>query len=428
MNRQGPFSGLMRLLPSVQGFMESVTDDFRNKRSVLIMLPGTMHASEIWPILRAYTASKEFHSAEVYSAELSNERPLADELCSALNVAWNMPVRPFSAEYFLKNVTDLPDIIYLDEYDELVPKRKIELLEFFKEWADASHICADQGRNLSSLCIMTSSPEILEIEPTTDTHLSLHFWCGIPSALEIKLLCRILSQDKKRSLWIESILPAIVGTDLSMADHLWLNYENEIDALKNNLINYSVLRQWDSETLSNLKIEDFEDRLEFQSDKRNIINSAFLKLLWIKGLIYWTPEYGLQMSTAVLASLGRERELQHRIWRGQIEYLLPLLDRIRLTLCEKLTNIYGASWPHQWEKPQYEDDYEAVLKDPMACPLGYLHYLLSSCVNMRRDRSLLPLVSQAKAVRNELAHYRPVEYKEYEKLLKEASIINERRL
>ena len=59
----------------------------------------------------------------------------------------------------------------------------------------------------------------------------------------------------------------------------------------------------------------------------------------------------------------------------------------------------------------------------MACQLGYLKHLLMKCGEMNREKTLLPLVSQAGEVRNELAHYRPVEYSQYERLLKETALI-----
>lgn len=426
----GSFSRLSQMLPSVQGITESITDDFRNRRSVLIMIPGTMRPGYVWPMLRAHTYSKGFYCVEAYASDLPEERPIADGLCTALRVAWNSAVRPMSAEHFIRHSGELPDIIYFDEFDELPSKRKFELLEFLAQWADASHICADQGGKPSSLCIVTSSPEIVGNLPFTDTHLSVHWWFGVPSSLEVKLLCRILSNNRSTSseLWVESVLPAIVGADLGMADYIWPEYDPRNEGLLKKISGYSEMRQWDLEYLRDSGIEDYDEHLEFHNGNPSIFNSGILRNLWIKGLIYWTPEYGLQINTAVLLLLGKEKEVQHRVWRGQVEHLLPLLDRIRLALCEKLTIIYGPSWPYQWEKPKYEEDYEAVVKDPLSCELGYLQYLLYKCPNMRRERNLLPLVNQAKSVRNDLAHYRPVEYAEYEKLINEASIISNGRL
>lgn len=427
MNQLGAFSRLRQILPSVQNFMEALKEDLANRRSVLVPLPSTVDADDIWPLLRAYLAQKDFFVGEVAVADLTYEKSLLAGLCEALNLQWKASISPDSIDHFYSNVERLPDVVYFDGFDDLSPERRRQILQFFTEWADASHIRADQGESPMALCVMTSSPESLTDTPATDTHLGVHWWWGLPSALEIRLICRILNsnRDGRYSLWTESILPAIAGADMALADHLWGNDDLTIQGIWKRLESYATIRQWDVNSLRDAGIEEYEDTLTFHSEKSSLFQSSQVKQLWGRGILYWTPEYGVQLNTAVLALLGKNKEVLHRIWRGQVEYLLPILDQIRLAICEKLTSLYGPVWPYQWEKPKYEEDYEAVRKDPLACELGYMHYLLKTCEKMKRNRNLLPLVHQTKEVRNELAHYRPIEYLQYERLMQEVSIITE---
>lgn len=278
-----------------------------------------------------------------------------------------------------------------------------------------------------ALCIVTACAEAVLDPPATDTHLNVHWWWGLPTALELKLVCRMLNSNSDGPVcqWIEGILPALAGSDTKLADHLWDERDVTVEALLQRLSDYAAMQQWDKNKLRDAGIEAFEEKIAFQNGKSALMRSKDAKKLWSAGALYWTPEYGVQLNTAVLALMGKEKEIRHRLWRGQVEYLLPILDRVRLAVCERLTAFYGPAWPYQWEKPKYEEDYEAVKKDPMACELGYLHYLLKACGKMKRDKNLLPLISRAKSVRNELAHYRPVEYWQYERLMKETEMLFE---
>ncbi len=319
MNSQGPFSRLRSILPSVQNFLETLKDDLANKRSVLLLLPPTLKEEDIWPLLRAYIAGRGFYSEEIITKDLPVEKPLLATLASSLRAQWNSNVSPLSIEHFYNNVAGLPDVAYFEGFDELSCDDRQKILQFFIEWSGTSHIIMDQGINPLALCIITSSPEALISTPATDTHLGVHWWWGMPSALEIKLICRILgnNQDESMSLWMESILPSIAGSDTALADHLWDYHDLTIDGIMQKLHSYALIRNWDIALLRNEGIEEYEDSFTFHSKKTSLLGSKKNKHLWSMGILYWTPEYGIQLSTAVLALLGKEKEVQHRIWRGR---------------------------------------------------------------------------------------------------------------
>jgi len=416
-----------QILPSVQNFIEALREDIANRRSLLVVLPSSVNADDIWALLRSNISAREFAFDEMTVADLPTHKPLLVCLKAAVTMQWKAGTEPLSIKHFYEHAENYPDVVYFEGFDSLQPGRRKEILNFLAQWADAGHLCADRGVEPMALCIMTSCPEAVFDTPSTDTHLNVHWWWGLPTALEVKLLCRLLNhnRDDQACQWIEGILPALAGSDTKLADHLWDERNMTVESLLQRLRDYAAIQQWDMKELRDAGIEAFEEIFAFQNGKSALLRSKEAKKLWSAGALYWTPEYGVQLSTAVLALMGKEKEIRRRLWRGQLEYLLPMIDRIRLAICERLTALYGTAWPYQWEKPKYEEDYEAVKKDPMACELGYLHYLLKACGKMKRDRNLLPLVSQANSVRNELAHYRPVEYWQYERLMKETEMLFE---
>lgn len=136
-------------------------------------------------------------------------------------------------------------------------------------------------------------------------------------------------------------------------------------------------------------------------------------------MLYWTPEYGLEFHSAVLAMLDRMEVVEHRVWRSQAQLVLPQIDELRLALCLHLTHLYGSDWPHRWIKPRHREELLGVKSTPYACQWGHLEYLLSNCSALQSDVRWLSLVQCARTVRNELSHYRSISLDEYERLRNE---------
>lgn len=132
-----------------------------------------------------------------------------------------------------------------------------------------------------------------------------------------------------------------------------------------------------------------------------------LRSLWADGIVYFTPEFGLEFNTAAMAALGYRQEIRHRSWRGQVGLVLPMLDRVRLAVCAHLTETYGPGWP-LLITPESEQEASAMSADPFACQLGHLDLLLHRSRTLAWEDRWIPLIREARGLRNELALYRPV--------------------
>ena len=111
--------------------------------------------------------------------------------------------------------------------------------------------------------------------------------------------------------------------------------------------------------------------------------------------------------------------VEHMLWRGQSELLLPLVNEVRLKVCQDFTATYGSDWPTRWVPPFNEQEIEEVRRSPLGTELGHVNYLLQALGvrNPRHDlfekRSLGDLVLQARNLRNEIAHYNPVALRDF---------------
>jgi hypothetical protein len=140
-----------------------------------------------------------------------------------------------------------------------------------------------------------------------------------------------------------------------------------------------------------------------------------LHSLWAKGALCWTPEYGLELHPSALVLLEKVEAIRHRLWRGQASLLLPIIDTIRIVVCEYLTQRYRKDWPLCWHTPESPEETSALRENALACQWGYLEWLLGNCEHFARERDrLLPLARRMKHMRNELAHYRRVTLSDFE--------------
>ena len=152
-----------------------------------------------------------------------------------------------------------------------------------------------------------------------------------------------------------------------------------------------------------------------------------LRGLWASGCLGYTPEYGLEVHPGFLAQSNRRATAEHMLWRGQSELILPLVNEVRLKVCQDLTNTFGSDWPVRWVPPSNEQEVEEARRSPLGTELRHVNYLLQSLGmrNPRHDlyekRSLGDLVLRARNLRNEVAHYNPVALRDFVGLCEESA-------
>jgi hypothetical protein len=69
--------------------------------------------------------------------------------------------------------------------------------------------------------------------------------------------------------------------------------------------------------------------------------------------------------------------------------------------------------------PESTEEDAAVRHSPLACQWGHLEVLLKHGAFLRAERHWLPLASIVRYVRNEIAHYRPITFSDFEGMWRE---------
>ena len=411
----GLATSLMQM-PTAQQLLNRLLEELRRGHSVLGLLPEGVDPSLLRSALWDGLGHLHLHIHEIFISQLDAETPAA-ALGQALGVGWGASTTPRTVGNLLKQA-GLPEVLFLDGFDRLAEEARVQWLQFMVQWAQvchSRHYTDEDGPEIPpALCLLAQASKVPHPPPLTDVFLSIQVWRGIPTTLEMRLLCQLASEQDTAPLsrWKEHTIPAIAGSDLDLGDYLWAKVHHTGAELACVLRAFAQDRGWDQGELEDWPVHNLPRDATAWLESWPL--SPDLYQAWARGMVHWTPEYGLECHSAVLALLNRQEALDHRLWRGQAGFLLPQIDETRLALCDHLNRSYGQDWPHKWQKPKEDRDLKDVINTPFACQWGHLRYLLQRR-ELYAERRWQRLVDCSWYIRTELAHYRPIALKDYEK-------------
>ena len=396
-------------LPSTRAFVDAVTDhDGAGVR--IVLLPDNLSREMVGRLIRNRIETMGLSIKALF--ESSDTSPVITS-AGAMNLSWPSP-RTLRTVRNLLRCDGVPDVFYVHRIGRIR-----EWADFIKSWAEEYQGLRTSGRRSApNLCVIGKLRDFDFNLPTSASDLSLHWWWGFPSTLEMRLACRIASaqysdDDTATAQWREYVLPGLVGSDAQLAEHMWERVLDDTDQVVNGLVEY-----WNSleqpEPASS--INDVITRVAEVKGGYSVGQEPpkELRRPWASGAISYTPEYGLEVHPALLARSGYTEAVEHMLWRGQSELLLPQVNEVRLKVCQDFTATYGSDWPIRWVPPFSDQEVEEVRRSSLGTELGHVNYLVQALGvrNPRHDlhekRSLGDLVLRARNLRNEIAHYKPV--------------------
>ena len=411
---------LVYSLPSTQSFVRAIADDSYDGVKVVI-IPDNLSREMVGRLIRNRMDALRLVVSRLFDTHQAS--PVSAS-AGAMNASWQSPRTLRSVKNLLR-CENLPDILYIHKVG---PSHS--WIEFIEDWAREYCRVRNAGDStIPSLCVIAKLKDFDYVLPRRAPGLAFHWWWGFPSVLEVRLSCRIASEqfggeDVATSRWREYVLPGLVGGDVQLAEHMWGRVAGGTDHAIESLVTYwtSLEHTEISDSIDNAIQVVKADRAPY-GERQEL--PKHLWRLWAGGGLVYTREYGLEVHPALLAYQGRRASVEHMIWRGQSELLLPMVNEIRLKVCQNLTETLGSNWAVRWVLPQFEQDIEDVRSSPLGTELGHVNYLLQNpgIEDHRHDlyekRYLRNLVLIAKALRNSIAHYSPVTFQDYRRLCDE---------
>lgn len=292
----------------------------------------------------------------------------------------------------------LPDVILVDNLGNCPKDIQVAWLRVLNRWRQASQAT---GVRRSLLLLIPADAAVRLSLPTSDVRLSYQVWAGIPTALEVRLLCRMKTEGSDfDSQWREYMLASLAGNDIGMCESLWdvitCPTADIIEALKC----YAATQTWHVDTIESA-LTRWNPKPPGHEFGINPHETGFSLLS--QGITMYTPEYGEEINSALLAALGWEHEIRHRIWRAQAALLMPMIDEVRRRICDHMTAQYGPDW--------------AVINgEHNTSPLewGKLKLFFENLPRQTQEKALWgPGIRQAWLIRNRISHYTPITYRDY---------------
>ena len=409
---------LLIQLPAIELYVENIIEDLLDKKTVIVAIPPQYDVSDMEYLLRGKIRERRLHAEEVLLPELPDGELPAAQIGARFSVDWVSANCPRTVENLLVS-SGLPECILLSGFFQLPEKKKGLWLDFLNTWSRAPLSGSSRGiQQKPALCLVA---DMASIPMNSTPQLSIRRWFGFPSALEVMLLCRYGEGpgggQRERARWREYLLPSLVESDVALAEKMWDIVFKPVDEIIAFLAEDAREKGWSKNALLDWGIDPF-----ITANRRDMdisrIQSVYPKLL-ANGVLCRTLEYGTGVHISALAALQLDDRIKKRIWRGQLSLLLSMVDNIRLFLCDILTEKHGAGWP-LFFPPSDPEELEQVKFNPRACQLGHIHYSIHNYPHFLEEKKYLTLIQTTRKIRNELAHYRTVNYSEYKGMVLEA--------
>lgn len=401
-------------LPGIKYYLSRLGKELGRGCSVLSIMPKNLYAESIWQLC----------IDSLWQANLDVE-----ELDLVANTEEAPPIMLLSERYSHQNGHSndlgtlmscrLPQIVALRGLETTSPSTRTAWISLFKTWATyTQRNISKPGYQPTGLWGIYSLDDPNNMLPLTDTWLYLHPWWSVISALDIQMLCRLSDGVGQSNLspyiaWRESLMTFLAGNDLDVVERLWHIMDSKRETIYNTLLQIAQERNWTIHTLEKWGVTEYLK--SWQRASRRFVQFPVRdeNLLWLRGVIYQTPEYGTQVSAVALAVLEKWELLDHLCWRGQTTLLLPLIDEYRLSVCQELTDRYGPDWAWQWSKPISDEVRKQLMNNPMAAEWGHLENSIRRSPH-HTEKNRLTAICTARHIRNQLAHYKPITFQDYE--------------
>ena len=234
-------------------------------------------------------------------------------------------------------------------------------------------------------------------------------------------MCELAAQERGLERterdWCVNVVPALAGSDIELVERLWSASTDTPDAMWAELRCYAQERNWSASALDRTELANQVAFAKSERTDRSV--PPALRSSWADGIAIWTADDGWTIHPAVLACLGEIQTLEHRLWRGQVRLVLPLLDAARVAICERLTAEHGPSWPFAWVEPKTFLEDDEVRVSPLACSWGHLYHLVQNVRQMSEAKRYSRLLAYGRELRNKIAHGHPTAYKEFATFVRE---------
>lgn len=239
--------------------------------------------------------------------------------------------------------------------------------------------------------------------PPEDLMLSHHPWWGVLGSAEVDWVAEHALIDFPPSstaehYWLRSLCRGLCGYDLDLVRVL---VEEKPTGLNETI---ELLQEVHAGRCDSICLPNFEPEQlvphgrKIPPPPRTDVECS----LWHLGYLDWSNGKGPYLHSAFLAAKNYEEEIRRRIWLAQLELLLPLVERIRLSVLTWLVSIQGPRWIEQ-----LTDNLSQGEREDIETEIGSLAHHIFRSGSLLKHRDFLTVKNMIwlwRDIRNDLAH------------------------
>lgn len=384
--------------PGAVRFLSAVVDSLESGKHVMVVCPEPLRrANPLGEIGRVAFRRGIGSLTRIRVGPEVRPDPL-----EALTVALELPPpHPVEAEDLFSR-TDVPSsLIALEGVDEGDDTRQFAFSRLLLRAGVHAQVAGDVP-----FCAITLVSPHFPL-PSANVRLDHHVWWGCAGRADLDLAVERAFEDFPPPsatdwYWGWALCRGIGGWDVRLVRQL-------AESLPRNLEEITTLLQEGHGS-------DLDDLPDFNSEKHPFSllgdrvppppRDGDPKRLWDMGFLDWVPGQGLVEHSTLPALQGRSGVLERRIWSGQMDLVMPLIERVRLSLIRWLERQYGESWPKVLGIALSLEADEAVHSE-----IGALaHHAFRHPPGGSAGRCAADLAWAWRDIRNQLAHVRPLSY------------------
>ncbi|MEW8979272.1 MAG: hypothetical protein AB2385_12775 [Symbiobacterium sp.] len=395
-------SAVLSDLTSFTAAARDVVDDLRQGCSVVWLFPSPEMRDQMELLVRHECARWEMRAVDFSLGSLDAQpRPLASLLADWLDLEPPRAGCIWTPE-LLVDAEGTPDVLILCDLEQLPEQEQARWLDFMVQW---SHAAGAMGAS-KALLVPVASKLCRPVSPEVRLRVR-RFWRWA-SQLELQTLAREQAgPDLDSRVWNEYVYASVAAGDPLLLD--WLLDKPDLDGeeLWEHLVAYGEMRGWTSRALMDRRAAQLCDLPHAARLREYADVPADFEPLWQVGALTHTVEYGLELQSAAAAMLGRRDVIEHRVWRGQVQALMPVLDALRQSLCHYLTRYHGPGWVNLAD-PQNSYEISGTPDQPLSEFNHMSRVLRSPALRIPQHMEVSAMVQELRHYRNCLAHYTPI--------------------
>jgi hypothetical protein len=412
-------------LPSVRALIQHVVTDLVEGKSVVVLLSHTASVQAVRDRIFADLERGRLDDFDWFDAAADEGVP-EDLLCSAFcsSDSGLMPedrlarLQKSTRNYYGSGRDhELPAVLFLDQLDQATAAAQERWVAFLERWQAVTRANRDTDRQPCRFCVVADA-SLLRKAPSEDVFLTIVHWWGVPSELEMELLCRTLPPADSNLFtfeqrWRGALLPVLAGGDPGLLEELNAGSPTVSKQLRDVLSGYCSRQGWPNYPHKGF-CRDIANLIPTFSNEVSFVPPASAVDLWAAGLLVMSPERGVHVHPAYLCT-DDAKWLDFFDWQAQQRAYFGLMEQGRFAVCRNITEVLGKGWASA-VAPNDPNEEERIQRSDIYCGWGHLSLVLKQPWLAAFSNWIGPS-GLAKSLRNKLAHAEPTpieNFKEYQ--------------